>query len=209
MRKALIILKRKGLSLIIFGRWQNNSHVKRMNLQTQRLHLRPILHQDLQAVHDLHSLPEVDEFNTLGIPETIDETKGIVDQWILSHEEQPTRRFTFAMELKDSNQFIGLIGINLGKEKYRNAEVWFKLHPNFWNRGFATEALKRLLAFGFDDLKLHRIEAGCAIGNLGSVSVLEKVGMKREAHTRELLPLKSGWSDNYGYAILEGENLTF
>lgn len=46
-----------------------------MNLQTQRLYLRPILHQDLQAVHDLHSLPEVDEFNTLGIPETIDETK--------------------------------------------------------------------------------------------------------------------------------------
>lgn len=109
------------------------------------------------------------------------------------------------MELKDSNQFIGLIGINLGKEKYRNAEVWFKLHPNFWNRGFATEALQRLLTFGFEDLKLHRIEAGCAVGNLGSISVLEKVGMKREAHTRKLLPLKSGWSDNYGYAILEGD----
>lgn len=176
-----------------------------MNLQTQRLHLRPISHQDLQAVHELHSLPEVDEFNTLGIPETIEETKSIVDQWILSSEEQPTRRFTFAVELKESNQFIGLIGINLGKEKYRNAEVWFKLHPNFWNRGFATEALKRLLTFGFEDLKLHRIEAGCAVGNLGSVSVLEKAGMKREAHTRELLPLKSGWSDNYGYAILEGD----
>lgn len=113
-----------------------------MNLQTQRLHLRPILHQDLQAVHDLHSLPEVDEFNTLGIPKTIDETKNSIDQWILSYEEQPTRRFTFAIELKDGNQFIGLIGINLGKEKYRNAEVWFKLHPNFWNRGFATEALQ-------------------------------------------------------------------
>jgi [ribosomal protein S5]-alanine N-acetyltransferase len=46
------------------------------------------------------------------------------------------------------------------------------------------------------------VEAGCAIGNTGSIKVLEKAGMKREAHTRQLLPLKSGWSDNYGYAIL-------
>ena len=56
--------------------------------------------------------------------------------------------------------------------------------------------------FGFEDLKLHRIEAGCAVDNIGSFTVLKKVGMLREAHTRQLLPLKSGWSDNYGYAIL-------
>ena len=175
-----------------------------MNLQTERVHLRPIEHRDLQAIHELHSIPEVDEFNTLGIPESIDETKAIVDQLILNLEE-PVRKFTFVLESKKGNHFIGLMGINLGKEKYRNAEVWFKLHPNFWNKGFATEVLKRVLGFGFDDLKLHRIEAGCAVGNLGSISVLEKVGMKREGHTREVLPLKSGWSDNYGYAILEGD----
>lgn len=174
-----------------------------MNLQTERIHLRHIEHRDLQAIHELHSMPEVDEFNTLGIPKGIDETKAIVDQLILNLEEEPVRKFAFVLESKKGNHFIGLIGINLGKEKYRNAEVWFKLHPNFWNKGFATEALKRVLGFGFDDLKLHRIEAGCAVGNLGSISVLEKVGMKREGHTRELLPLKSGWSDNYGYAILE------
>lgn len=55
---------------------------------------------------------------------------------------------------------------------------------------------------GFETLQLHRIEAGCAVGNIGSMTVLEKVGMFREAHTRKLLPLKSGWSDNYRYAIL-------
>lgn len=176
-----------------------------MNLQSERILLRPIAYQYLQAIHQLHSIPEVDEFNTSGIPKSIDETKAIVDQWILNLEEEPVHKFTFVLELKEGNHFIGLMGINLGKEKYKNAEVWFKLHPNFWNRGFATEALKRVLAFGFDDLKLHRIEAGCAVGNLGSISVLEKVGMKREGHTRELLPLKSGWSDNYGYAILESD----
>ncbi|MNL40929.1 Acetyltransferase (GNAT) family protein [compost metagenome] len=76
------------------------------------------------------------------------------------------------------------------------------MDPRFWNKGYATESLKRIIAFGFDDLNLHRIEAGCAVANTGSIHVLEKVGMLREAHTRKLLPLKSGWSDNYGYAIL-------
>ncbi|WP_319804126.1 GNAT family N-acetyltransferase [Chryseobacterium oryctis] len=59
-----------------------------------------------------------------------------------------------------------------------------------------------MINFGFENLNLHRIEAGCAINNIGSINVLEKVGMFREAHTRKLLPLKSGWADNYGYAIL-------
>ncbi len=81
-------------------------------------------------------------------------------------------------------------------------KCWFKLHPNYWNKGYATESLNGIIQFGFENLKLHRIEAGCAIENKGSIKVLEKVGMTREAHTRKLLPLKSGWSDHYGYAIL-------
>lgn len=92
--------------------------------------------------------------------------------------------------------------MNKGKEKYNNAEVWFKIHPHFWNKGYGTEALKGMITFGFDHLKLHRIEAGCATENTASVKVIEKAGMLREAHTRQLLPLKSGWADNYGYAIL-------
>ncbi len=67
----------------------------------------------------------------------------------------------------------------------------------------ATEALERIIQFGFEDLKLHRIEAGCAVNNIASYKVMEKCGMIREAHRRKLLPLKSGWSDNYEYAILE------
>lgn len=106
------------------------------------------------------------------------------------------------MELTEGNKFIGLIGINLGKEHYKNAEVWFQYDYQFWNKGYATESLRKIIAFGFEHLKLHRIEAGCAVENTGSISVLEKVGMLREAHTRKLLPLKTGWSDNYGYAIL-------
>lgn len=169
-----------------------------LNFKTERLYIRPISEKDIENIHRLHSLAETDEFNTLGIPKDITETRKIVESWMLENN----KRHTFAIELKRENEFIGLIGINLGKEKYKNAEVWFKLDSKFWNKGYATESLKRIIAFGFDDLNLHRIEAGCAIENTGSIHVMEKVGMLREAHTRKLLPLKSGWADNYGYAIL-------
>ena len=113
-----------------------------------------------------------------------------------------TRSFTFTICLQTYQECIGIIGINLGKPKYKNAEIWFKFDPAYWNKGYATEAVHAILEFGFNTLQLHRIEAGCATGNIGSIKVLEKVRMIREAHTRQLLPLQSGWSDNYGYAKL-------
>lgn len=171
-------------------------------LCTERLSLRPVSPEDVDYIHELHSLEETDRFNTLGIPKDKEETRLICENWIAENAKEKNSRFIFAIELRDSRQFMGLTGINLGKEKYRNAEVWFKFHHHFWNNGYATETLKQLIAFGFDTLNLHRIEAGCATENTGSVKVMEKAGMIREAHTRQLLPLASGWADNYGYAIL-------
>ncbi|MFC6267655.1 GNAT family N-acetyltransferase [Frigoriflavimonas asaccharolytica] len=173
-----------------------------MILESERLTLNLVTALDIGNVHVLHSLPEVDEYNTLGIPKNIEETKSLVENWILENKKQGIQRFTFSVKVQSNDEFIGLIGINIGKAAYKNAEVWFKFHPKFWNKGYATEALKTILKFGFQELKLHRIEACCAVGNIGSMKVLEKVGMLREAHTRKLLPLKSGWSDNYGYAKL-------
>ncbi len=61
--------------------------------------------------------------------------------------------------------------------------------------------------FGFNDLKLHRIEAGCAVENIASSKVLEKVGMTKEGIKRKILPIRGEWKDNYFYAILEEDFL--
>lgn len=161
---------------------------------------------DLAPIHRLHSLPETDEFNTLGIPKHIDETASIMEAWILDHQLQEIRNYTFAIAQGSANIFTGLIAIKLGSKKYRKAEVWYKLLPEFWGKGYATESLKRILEFGFHQLHLHRIEAGCAVDNIGSIRVLEKVGMLREGRKRKVLPLASGWSDNFEYAILETDS---
>lgn len=174
-------------------------------LKTERLNLRPISENDIENIFELQSLEQTSKFNTSKPPIDINETKINVAKWIAENNKENIKHFTFAVELIDDNKFIGLIGLHLGKEHYKNAEVWFQLDYRFWNKGYATESLRKIIDFGFETLKLHRIEAGCAVDNVGSFTVLEKVGMLREAHTRQLLPLKSGWSDNYGYAILSSD----
>jgi RimJ/RimL family protein N-acetyltransferase len=177
--------------------------IKKIELFSKRLKLRLIETSDLSAIHNLHSLVETDEFNTLGIPEDSNETRGIIESWIAANKEKKIKSYTFVIEEINTDQFIGLFALNLGNKKHRSGEVWYKLHSDYWGKGYGTEALNRILDFGFNDLNLHRIKAGCAVENIASIKVLEKVGMIREGRGRQLLPLKSGWSDNFAYAILE------
>lgn len=174
-----------------------------IEILTERIKLRLIEFSDLNSIHKLHSLPETDEFNALGIPEDIEETKSIITPWIAENKLSKIKNYTFAIENRLDREFIGLFGLKLGNEKYKRAEVWYKIHSDFWKKGYATESLKAVINFGFESLKLHRIEAGCAVENIGSIKVLEKSGMLREGRLRQVLPLKSGWSDNFEYSILE------
>lgn len=171
-------------------------------LKSERLTLKELDLGDLNKIHELHSLPETDEFNTMGIPANIGVTERLLADWIGIRELDPRMKYVFKVE-DAANNFIGLIGLNMGTSNYRTAEVWYKLHKDFWNKGYGTEALNRLLEFCFTDLKLHRIEAGCAVENHGSIRVLEKAAMIREGRKRKKLPIRGEWVDNYFYAILE------
>jgi ribosomal-protein-alanine N-acetyltransferase len=172
-------------------------------LRTKRLKLRELTIDDIDNVHTLHSLPETDEFNTLGIPESIQTTEKILNEWISQQKQEPRISYIFGIDKTDDNHFIGLIALNLGKVNYRTGEVWFKIHKDHWRKGYTTEALACLLDFGFNNLNLHRIEAGCAVENIASSKTLEKAGFTREGMKRKKLPIRGEWKDNYFYGILE------
>lgn len=174
-----------------------------MKLRTDRLLIDSLSLDYLNEIHQLHSFPEIDKFNTLGIPETIETTKNLILEWLEKQEAQPRMSYIFCVKKIETNQFIGLIGLTIGKPNYRIAEVWYKTHPVFWKRGYTTEALLGILKFGFANLKLHRIEAGCAVDNLASIRVLEKVGMTNEGRKREILPIRGEWVDNYFFRYLK------
>lgn len=175
-------------------------------LRTSRLKLRFIQEIDLFHIHAMNLYPEVNAFNTKPKPVNYDETAAIHKELIEEARQEEVKRYTFSILIKPEMEFSGLIALNLGADRYKRAEVWYRLHPRFWGFGYATEALKAVIAFGFNHLNLHRIEAGCAVENIASVRVLEKAGMVREGRKRQALPLPSGWSDNYEYAILASEH---
>ncbi len=94
------------------------------------------------------------------------------------HNAKKFTNYTFAILEKPDEVFIGLFGLKLGGIKHKRAEIWYKIHPKYWSQGYATETLKAVIQFAFDKLHLHRIEAGCAVNNFGSMKVLEKAGMR-------------------------------
>ncbi len=175
-----------------------------MKLETDRLKLRTISITDIGQVHALHSLPETDRYNTMGIPAEVAETEAIMQGWIQGEKEMPKQRYTFYIENRE-HDFVGVAGIIMGKPKYLSAELWYKMHPAFWNKGYATEVVLAFLRFGFGELKLHRMEAGCVTKNTASVKVLEKAGFKNEGLKRRKLPIRGEWYDGFDFGILAEE----
>ncbi|RAJ08561.1 RimJ/RimL family protein N-acetyltransferase [Chitinophaga skermanii] len=162
---------------------------------------------DLAVVHALHSIQEVDEFNTLGVPRDIKDTTNVLRKWITAAENKETPEYIFTIKHRATHHFIGLIAFKMKAPKFRSAEAWYKLHPHHWGKGLATEALRGLIKFGFEHLQLRRVEAGCAVENTASYRVMEKAGMLREGMKRKSLPLKNGWHDTYFYAILDTDHV--
>jgi len=189
--------------------WDKLHDGEQNNIETERLMLSEISMSDLEDIHRLHSIPEVDEFNTLGIPKTLEETEKLIKPIILSRFKNPRGSYTWKICLKDSNHFIGLAGFTLSNDKFKLGEIYYKLHPDYWGNGYATEVAKRLVKKGFDDFDLQKVEAGVATENIKSIRVLEKIGMTREGLRRKILPIRGVWKDNYHYAIVRTDERNY
>ena len=170
-------------------------------LQTQRLTLIPLTAAHVPAVFALHAHPEVAAFNTIGITKNQSTTEAI-----LAPKLDPANKDHLGWIIADKEGvFMGEISLILAPERFKKGEISYSLHPDYWGKGLATAAVKALLEYAFNSLDLHRVEAGVAVENAKSIRVLEKAGMQREGRHRKILPLKTGWSDNYSYAILKAD----
>jgi RimJ/RimL family protein N-acetyltransferase len=105
----------------------------------------------------------------------------------------------------ESEQLIGNCGLRVNNPQQREGNIGYELAPGYWGCGYATEAARAMLAFGFDGLGLHRIWAECVADNVASAHVLQKLGMRCEAHLREHEHFKGRWWDSLVYAMLDHE----
>lgn len=176
-----------------------------MELESTRLELKEISFDDLENLHELYSTPEVDEFNTLGIPKDIEATRKLIKPMIEAKDKNPRGVYHWKIVLKDTGEFIGLTGLILSNDRFKLGEIYYELLPRFWGMGYATELAKTIISCGFEYFKLHKVEAGVATENVNSIKVLEKLGMTREGLRRKILPIRGEWVDNYHYAIVEDD----
>jgi RimJ/RimL family protein N-acetyltransferase len=143
--------------------------------------------------------------NFYSLKSELRETKEFMQPIIKDQLEEKRKHISWTVREINRGEFIGLAGLVISADRFKMAEIYFKLLPKFWGNGFATELATRIFKFGFDKLDLHRIEAGVATENTKSIRVLEKLGMTREGIRRKILPIRGVGKDNYHYAILDDE----
>ena len=173
-------------------------------LTTERLTLRDFRRKDWKAVHAYAADLEVVRFMPWG-PNTEKDTKEFLVRALVGQIEDPRTKFEFAITVTLGDRLIGGCGIRVSSPADRGADMGYCLHRDFWGHGFATEAARALVGFGFEQLGMHRIFATCDTENVTSARILEKIGMQREAHLREDTLLRGKWRDSYLYAVLEDD----
>ena len=136
---------------------------------------------------------------------TAEEVQDFVRGFIEWQGEQPRTKYQLAVVLRGEGRLIGNCGIRIESAGSRQASIGYEIAPRYWGEGYATEAGRAMVAFGFAELWLHRIWARCVAENVASYRVLEKVGMRREGRLREEEWLRGQWWDALVYGILDYE----
>ncbi|MDQ0429310.1 RimJ/RimL family protein N-acetyltransferase [Planomicrobium stackebrandtii] len=173
-------------------------------LETIRFYLREFVQEDWKAVHTYASQEIVSQYQPWG-PNSPQETKRYITDVLQQQLEQPRTGFTFAIVWKGTDRVIGAGELSAIDSTNRSGEIGYILHPDYWGQGIASDLALVLLKFGFEERRLHRIEARCDPQNMGSQRVLEKAGMVKEGRLRQNLRMNNGWRDSLLYGILEDE----
>lgn len=177
-----------------------------MTLITNRLILRPFHLDDYEAVHAYASNYENVKHMIWG-PNSEEDTKRFLTKRTQTNKVTPRTDYDFAVTLHDG-KLIGGCAIYCDAV-LKSATLGWVLHMDYWRQGFGSEIAAELLRFGFEDLKLHRITAACNTDNYGSYRVMERNGMRREAHFLKCQPGRAcdaeEWYGKYLYAMLESE----
>lgn len=175
-----------------------------MELETERLILREFRESDWPDVLAYQVDPlYLRYYEWIGrTPEAVQEFVGM---FLAQQKERPRTKFQLAVTLKPDRQLIGSCGIRLAFANAHEGDIGYELSPRHWGRGYATEAARAIVRFGFTELKLHRICSWCIADNVASARVLARLGMRLEGRLRDKEYFKGRWWDTLLYAILEDE----
>jgi RimJ/RimL family protein N-acetyltransferase len=174
-------------------------------LETSRLTLRPFLEEDFEALHAMRSNPEVVRY-LYEEPTSADQTRSVLDRRIARTSWAKEGDWLAAAVVeRESGLTVGDVALFWVSERDRTAEIGFISDPRHQGKGFATEAARALVDWAFATAGLHRVIGRTEARNTASTRVLEKLGMRLEAHFVENEWVKNEWQSELVYAILDRE----
>jgi RimJ/RimL family protein N-acetyltransferase len=153
-------------------------------LETERLRIRPYREGDATGLHDVFGSPEVMRWTPSPPSKDRAETAARLVRTMAFTERQPPGLGLWALDLKASGEFLGQVGLFPIEGKGPDVEVAYELAPRAWGRGYATEAARALIDYGFGELRLERIVALILADNTRSRRVAEKCAMSLEGPGR-------------------------
>lgn len=171
---------------------------------TERLIFRELTDDDIAAIHAYASDPEVCKFMIWG-PNSPEDTRNFIAASMEEQRANPRTDWTLGIIRKSDAQLVGVCSFHVECFVNRAASLGYALRREEWGRGYASEAVKAMLDFGFGSLGMHRIWATCRPDNIGSANVLRRVGMQHEGRLRHHVLLRKEWRDSLLFAVLANE----
>lgn len=171
-------------------------------IRTERLLLRRLKPEDAPAYYTLRSSPEVMLYLQRPLVQSEEEALAQIKEQLQAQDEGKMVVWAIANLL---DEFIGVAGYWRMQLEHQRSEVGYMLPVNYHGQGYATEALREILAFGFNQLKLHKIEADVDPKNTASLRLLKRFGFQHEASFRENRYFNGEFHDSCWLGLLREE----
>jgi RimJ/RimL family protein N-acetyltransferase len=173
-------------------------------IHTGRLILRALEEKDARRIFQYRSHPEVSRFQSWGTKSSA-EVQSHIKKLSATPRGTPGFWHQLGICLLANGNLIGDCGFHVLEAEPRQAECGITLDPSHQGHGYATEALRGLLDYLFFTLGKHRVFGSVDPQNIRSIKLMERVGLRKEAHFVQSLWLKGAWVDDLIYAMLAGE----
>jgi RimJ/RimL family protein N-acetyltransferase len=177
-------------------------------IQTSRLIIRPFEAADIDDVIAYHSRPDVTQYLYWKTRNHSEVRKVLKKRVATKTLRQEGDSLVLAVEVIETCKVIGDLYLMWRSQEHQQAEIGFVFNPDYHGQGYATEASEVILSLGFREYGFHRIFGRCDARNVASYRLMERLGMRREAHLIHNELFKGEWSDELIYAILQNEWVT-
>ena len=172
-------------------------------LETERLMLRNLIVEDTDFIFHHFSDPAVTKYLMDEPPVTEYTQAQAIIQFYLEPECKTHNRWIIVR--KSDHQPIGTCGFHKWDKRYFRAEIGYDLGPGFWGQGYMAEALRAVIANGFERMELNRIDALVYVENGRSIQLLQRLGFKQEGLLRDYFYLDGKFYDHFLFALLRSE----